>query len=253
MRQGYLQRLDQGAFRNGDKSESKEQSEQNRLIWACECQYYHRHFTLSILRQNDRHFYGRSTNLSAPWAIILVPWTIFECEFHSQRLPKSPTSFGQRQRRLRLSFTGFHGIDPNPPQCACCSLDRTMAMVLEGNYARYLDDFRTSATTWHSAWNSIAVSTKTKTTLMIMYEYICLYTNAFSFQAVLTRNSMPHGTSKEQFNKRLSTNIFSQGIMLSPDGRYIFDAIGAAMNLLGLMNSLDPCQVIRYLPSRYYL
>lgn len=133
------------------------------------------------------------------------------------------------------------------------SKDRTMAMVLEGNYARYLDDFRTSATTWHSAWNSIAVSTKTKTTLMIMYEYICLYTNAFSFQAVLTRNSMPHGTSKEQFNKRLSTNIFSQGIMLSPDGRYIFDAIGAAMNLLGLMNSLDPCQVIRYLPSRYYL
>lgn len=133
------------------------------------------------------------------------------------------------------------------------SKDRTMAMVLEGNYARYLDDFRTSATTWHSAWNSIAVSKKTKTTLMIMYEYICLYTNAFSFQAVLTRNSMPHGTSKEHFNKRQSTTIFSQGIMLSPDGRYIFDAIGAAMNLLGLMNSLDPCQVIQYLPSRYYL
>jgi hypothetical protein len=49
VRQGYLQRLDQGAFRNTDSSESKEQSEQNRLIWACECQSGHIDFQLSIL------------------------------------------------------------------------------------------------------------------------------------------------------------------------------------------------------------
>jgi hypothetical protein len=133
------------------------------------------------------------------------------------------------------------------------SKDRTMAMVLEGNYARYLDDFRTSATTWHSTWSSFAVSAKIKTTLMIMYEYICLYTNAFSFQAVLTRASIPQTSKKEPHNKRTFTDLFAGGIMLSPDGRYIFDAIGAAMNLLGLMNSLDPHQVICYLPSRYYL
>lgn len=39
VRQGYLQRLDQGAFRNADSSESKDQSEQNRLIWACMCRF----------------------------------------------------------------------------------------------------------------------------------------------------------------------------------------------------------------------
>lgn len=129
-----------------------------------------------------------------------------------------------------------------------------MAMVLEGNYARYLDDFRISATTWHSTWSNIAVSTKIKTTLMIMYEYICLYTNAFSFQAVMTRASMPHTSSnKEHHNKRMFTDLFAGGIMLSPDGRYIFDAISAAMNLLGLMNSLHPRQVICFLPLRYYL
>jgi hypothetical protein len=133
------------------------------------------------------------------------------------------------------------------------SKDRTMAMVLDGNYARYLDDFRSSATTWHSTWSSIAVSANIKTTLMIMYEYICLYTNAFSFQAVLTRASMSQNYNKEHHNKRLSADIFAGGIMLSPDGLYIFDAISAAMNLLGLMNSLDPRQVTCYLPTRYYL
>ncbi|GLB17404.1 hypothetical protein AtubIFM61612_007272 [Aspergillus tubingensis] len=134
------------------------------------------------------------------------------------------------------------------------SKDRTLAMVYEGDYARYLDDFRTSATTWRSAWGNLAVSAKIRTTLLIMYEYICLYTNAFSFQAVLTRASRPHGSSnKGQQNERPFADILSKGIMASPDGRYIFDAISAAMNLLALMNSLDPQHVLCYLPSRYYL
>ncbi|GKZ93869.1 hypothetical protein AnigIFM59636_007221 [Aspergillus niger] len=99
------------------------------------------------------------------------------------------------------------------------SKDRTLAMVYEGDYARYLDDFRTSATTWRSAWGNLAVSPKIKTTLLIMYEYICLYTNAFSFQAVLTRASRPHRSStKGQQSERPFADILSKGIMASPDG-----------------------------------
>ncbi|GAT22342.1 C6 transcription factor [Aspergillus luchuensis] len=101
------------------------------------------------------------------------------------------------------------------------SKDRTLAMVYEGDYARYLDDFRTSATTWRSAWGNLAVSAKIRTTLLIMYEYICLYTNAFSFQAVLTRASRPYGSSnKGQQSERPFADILSKGIMASPDGRY---------------------------------
>lgn len=113
--------------------------------------------------------------------------------------------------------------------------------------------FALQGTTWHSTWSGIAVSANIKTTLMIMYEYVCLYTNAFSFQAVLTRASMPRATNKDHHNGHIFAELFAGGIMLSPDGRYIFDAISAAMNLLGLMNSLDPRQLICYLPSRYYL
>lgn len=134
------------------------------------------------------------------------------------------------------------------------SKDRTLAMVYEGNYARYLDDFRISAVTWHSTWSELQVSPGIKSTLFILYQYISLYTNAFSFQAVLTRASHKrNSTTQQQPSKRLTEGVLSNGIMATPDGRYIFDAINAAMNLLTLMNGLDPQQVVCYLPSRYYL
>jgi hypothetical protein len=134
------------------------------------------------------------------------------------------------------------------------SKERTLAMVYEGHYARYLDDFRIAATAWHSTWSGLPVSPSIKSTLLIMYEYISLYTNAFSFQAVLTRASDPRkSTAQRQPSKGLFAGLLSNGIMASPDGRYIFDAIRAAMNLLTLMNGLDPHRVVCYLPSRYYL
>lgn len=64
---------------------------------------------------------------------------------------------------------------------------------------------------------------------------------------------MSQNSNKKHHNKRLFADLFAGGIMLSPDGMYIFDAISAAMNLLGLMNSLDPRQVTCYLPTRYYM
>ncbi|OKO92612.1 hypothetical protein PENSUB_12597 [Penicillium subrubescens] len=134
------------------------------------------------------------------------------------------------------------------------SKERTLAMVYEGHYARYLDDFRIAATAWHSNWSGLRVSSSLKSTLLIMFEYTSLYTNAFSFQAVLTRVSDPRKSkAQRQPSKRSFAGLFSNGIMASPDGRYIFDAISAAMNLLALINGLDPSRVVRYLPSRYYL
>jgi hypothetical protein len=134
------------------------------------------------------------------------------------------------------------------------SKERTLAMVYEGHYSRYLDDFRIAATAWHSTWSGLSVSPSLKSTLLIMYEYILLYTNAFSFQAVFTRASDPRkSTAQRQSSKNLFAGLLSNGITASPDGRYIFDAISAAMNLLTLINSLDPHRVVCYLPSRYYL
>jgi hypothetical protein len=134
------------------------------------------------------------------------------------------------------------------------SRERTLTMIREGHYSRYLDDFRNSATIWYSTWRDLAVPPRIRSTLLIMYEYVCLYTNAFSFQAVVTRASNPcTSENQKQQDKYPFTDLLGKGIMSSPDGRYIFDAITAAMNLLTLMNGLDPQLVLCYLPSRYYL
>lgn len=128
-------------------------------------------------------------------------------------------------------------------------------MVHHGDYARYLDDFLRTASTWHTTWKDIQVPHEIRTTVLLLYEYICLYVNAFSFQAVVTRASAsqsPHHETQAT-GRRPFAELFSNGIMSSPDGRYIFDAITAAKNLLSLMNDLDPRRVFCYLPSRYYL
>lgn len=90
---------------------------------------------------------------------------------------------------------------------------------------------------------------------MLMYEYLCLYINAFSFQAVLTRLSRTRraATDKKELRHEVHNQPFSKGLMASPDCRWVYDAIIAAIKILKMMNELDPSDEMRFLPSRYYL
>lgn len=135
------------------------------------------------------------------------------------------------------------------------STQRTLTMVHDGDYSRYLDDFLVATSSWHAKWSDIQASQKVKSTLLLTYEYICLYINAFSFQAVLTRTAAPRRSipRRQESYRRPLTDLFSRGISTSPDGRYVFEAISAAKKLLAQMNGLNPLRVIRYLPLRFYL
>lgn len=135
------------------------------------------------------------------------------------------------------------------------STQKTLNMVYDGDYSRYLDDFLGATTSWHAKWIDVRASHKIKKPLILTYQYIRLYVNAFSFQAVLTRAVAPQrSTPKRQSTRgRPLADLFSRGISSSPDGRYVFEAISAAKKLLGLMNGLDPQRVICHLPLRFYL
>ncbi|RJE21090.1 hypothetical protein PHISCL_06577 [Aspergillus sclerotialis] len=234
VRHGYLQRLDQGAFpiKNNSKSESKDRADQN--IFMADRQ---------ISVRLGQSFWSRGPSLAAKFTAQDFP-TLQPCPENEN---EDYASVLQASMELVQILHNAHAI-------LYSSKERTVAMVYEGHYSRYLDDFRIAATTWHSTWSGLSVSPRIKSTLLIMYEYISLYTNAFSFQAVLTRASDPRtSTAHRQRSKRPFAGLLSNGIMTSPDGRYIFDAISAAMRLLALMNGLDPPQVVCYLPSRYYL
>ncbi|KAL2821224.1 hypothetical protein BJX63DRAFT_418228 [Aspergillus granulosus] len=239
VRQGYLQRLDQGAFPAHSSSESKDRADQSRLVWA-----YIFMADRQISVRLGQSFWSRGPSLAAKFTAQDFP----TLQPHPDNENEDYASVLQASMELVQILHNAHAI-------LYSSKERTLAMVYEGQYARYLDDFRIAATTWHSTWSDLSVSPRIKSTLLIMYEYVSLYTNAFSFQAVLTRASDPRSSTahRQRSGKRVFTGLLSNGIMAFPDGRYIFDAISAAMNLLALMNGLNPHQVVRYLPSRYYL
>jgi hypothetical protein len=132
------------------------------------------------------------------------------------------------------------------------STERTLAMVNDGDYARYLDDFQRSTTNWYAAWNGGNFSSNVRATLLLLYEYVCLYVNAFSFQAVLTRASGER-SQRQDVDPGKGAAPFSGGLMCSPDGPYVYEAISCARKILGLMNQLHPRNTLRFLPTRFYL
>ncbi|KAL4938809.1 hypothetical protein BDV06DRAFT_200122 [Aspergillus oleicola] len=234
VRHGYLQRLDQGAFRNSNSNISKERAEQNRLVWA--------HIWMAdrqISVRLGQSFWSRGPSHTSNFTANDFP-----------SLQPCPETDNEDYASLLQATMEVVQIMHNAHAVLYSSKERTLAMVYDSHYARYLDDFKTAISMWHATWSNLNLSHKMKSTLMIMYEYICLYTNAFSFQAVLTRAS---ASSDKSATKRPFSEVFSNGIMLSPDGRFVFDALNAATNLLSLISGLDPQNVVCYLPSRYYL
>jgi hypothetical protein len=154
----------------------------------------------------------------------------------------------QAQVELTQILYNAHGI-------LYSSAERTLAMVSAGDYARYLDDFQRSALDWHASWRNIPVSHNIKFTLMLQFEYVCLYINAFSFQAVLMRSLDRRGRGHDEARtrSRLRASFFSKGLMTSPDGPYIYEAISSARKILSLFEEQSPQDTLRYLPTRYYL
>jgi hypothetical protein len=134
------------------------------------------------------------------------------------------------------------------------SKSRTMEIMFMGDYSRYLDDFLRALMAWHQSWGGLNVPLKLKHTLRLMYEYLCLYVNAFSFQSVISRASVtakdfPVGSSS---NYPQTSTLFPKGLMASPDGRYVFEAIRAAKMVLQVTAQIDTTD-LRFMPSRFYL
>ncbi|KAK1850354.1 alpha-ketoglutarate-dependent -dichlorophenoxyacetate [Colletotrichum chrysophilum] len=237
VRLGYALRLDRAAFR-GNGSSTSQNMDQNRVIWM---------FTYIADRQISvrlgQSFWSRGPSLSSNFTAedfpTLHPAPGLTDEDYASAL--------QANLELTQILHNAHAI-------LYSSTERTLSMIHEGDYPRYLDDFMESATHWDSRWKALETSPNLRAALRLLYEYVCLYINAFSFHAVMTRKLRPRA-SEEQRNAsiRCLTSFFPEGIMSSPDARYINGATRAARSLLVIMNEQDPKHTLRYLPSRYHL
>ena len=137
---------------------------------------------------------------------------------------------------------------PNAHLILYASPERTNTLINNGDYARYLDDFLSSATSWHTAWQRLDDPRDINAAVLLTYEYVCLYVNAFAFQAVIAR-SIKH----RKGNDLLNADLFPRGSMSSPDGLYVTGAIAAATKLLQRLTGLHPQEQFQYLPSRFFL
>ena len=132
-------------------------------------------------------------------------------------------------------------------------------MMLMGDYVKYVDDFRTAIARWNTSWGGLVCSPNIKTTLQLSYEYLCLYTNAFVFQAAISQAiaNKPKPTAggtdtQHSLRDHLRSTFTNVGSM--PDARFIWASVAAAKAYLTLLSTqIDPVQYLRYMPLRYYL
>lgn len=105
-------------------------------------------------------------------------------------------------------------------------------------------------------WNLTSADTDTvtpqvKASLILSYDYLRLYINAFAFQATLNRAA---AKSRKSSNKKIVTGPLFADLAAAPDARFIYESIDAANSILSVMNSfIDPVAGLRYMPLKYSL
>lgn len=131
---------------------------------------------------------------------------------------------------------------------------RSSQLNFGGEYVKYIDDFRVALRSWHRTWGSFTCSAPLKASLVLSYEYLRLYINAFAYQATLNRIVAHAQATASGEQPQVSAYPFGADVAATPDARFIYDSIDAAKSLLSTFNSfVDPSETFRYMPLRYYL
>lgn len=135
--------------------------------------------------------------------------------------------------------------------------NRTRALVVYGEYFKYIDELARSLDGFRILWREKKWKLFPLTdAVWAMFYYTQLYICAFSFQAHVERAAM---RAEEEYKKdadgpRPPLSLFPRGAAASPDARYIFQSIEAARALLHIcVDSLHPGGALPYLPNRFLL
>ena len=87
-----------------------------------------------------------------------------------------------------------------------------------------------------------------KAALQMSYEYLRLYTNAYAFQATVSRAV----AAKEL--PGMEDGLPYNGVPSLPDARFIYESVDAAKSLIGVINChIDAENCLRHMPIRFVL
>ncbi|KAF2200233.1 hypothetical protein GQ43DRAFT_82020 [Delitschia confertaspora ATCC 74209] len=246
LRMAYFLGLDRYSFRVVDDGKDPNHS-RKRLVWTA-AYISDRHISIRI----GKAFWSRGPG----------PLTTLRREDYLSLLPQSPNeedyaSIFQASLELTQLFSNVHDVLYSNPGSSFRS-------HLSGGYIKFIDDFRSAIYGWKSVWGTLTCSPPLKATLLMSYDYLRLYTNAFAFQATV-RRALPNGdsstaepaqpgTSGAGHPMQAPSRVFYNNVGAVGDARFIYEGLDAAKAILTTANNfVDPERSLRYMPLRYYL
>ncbi|CAK4033166.1 related to 3-oxoacyl-[acyl-carrier- ] reductase [Lecanosticta acicola] len=236
IRLGYLLGIDRTGFRAESEAQTADLN-RKRLAWAS-CYMSDRQISVRIGKAFWSRGPGPMTTLRAEDFPSLRP-----------RLHVNDNFAAIYQANLELTqlFSNAHDV-------LYATKSRSNQLNFGGEYVKYIDDFRVTLRHWNASWGHFTCSPPLKASLILSYEYLRLYVNAFAYQATLNRlsNKMQEAVENGQ-TARAPAYPFAD-VAATPDARFIYDAIDAAKALLSTFCSfVDPQECFRFMPLRYYL
>ena len=234
LRTGYFLALDRTAFRQESAEEARIDG-RKRLAWA-NCYVSDRLISVRIGRAFWSRGPGPMTGLS-------------EQDFPSLQPLKPGDEDYAKIFQAILDLTQLYS---NVHDVLYSGMRTSGQMMLVGDYVKYVDEFRMALARWNRMWGKLECSPHIKATIRMSYEYLCLYTNAFVFQAAISQalSKRPKGDT-QSLRDHLRQAFSNVGAM--PDARFIWASLAAAKGYLSLLTTVDPVKHLRYMPLRFYL
>ncbi|KAK5168999.1 uncharacterized protein LTR77_006308 [Saxophila tyrrhenica] len=237
IRLGYLLGIDRTGFRTENEGETTADLNRKRLAWAA-CYMSDRQVSVRIGKAFWSRGPGPMTALRAQDFPSLQPRFNRNDDF---------AAIFQANLELTQLFSNAHDV-------LYATKSRSNQLNYGGEYVKYIDDFRVALRSWHSTWGAFTCSPPLKASLILSYEYLRLYVNAFAYQATINRLASQVEAAANGQQTRAPSHPFGADIAATPDARFIYDSIDAAKSLLSTFNSfVDPCETFRFMPLRYYL
>jgi len=238
LRIGYFLGLDRYSFAVRGDDVKDPQWQRKRLVWTA-CYISDRQISIRLGRAFWSRGPGPLTTLRKEDFPMLAPATSGDEDF---------ASIFQATLELTLLFSNVHDVLYSNP-------GNSMRSHLSGGYIKYIDDFRSAIYGWKSVWGTLTCSPNLKATLLMSYDYLRLYTNAFAFHATVTR-ALPQNQGQGSHVKQGPhvQRVFYNNVGAVGDARFIYEGLDAAKSILSMCNTfVDPEKALRFMPLRFHL
>lgn len=190
------------------------------------------------------------------WSRGPGPLTSLRRDHYPSLLPQTPNdedyaSIFQATLELTSLFSNVHDV-------LYSNVGTSFRSHLSGSYIKFIDDFRAASYSWNAVWGTLTCSPNLKAMLLMSYNYLRLYVNAFAFQATVRRVQSALAEERNSASSPMipqsPSRLFYNNVGAVGDARFIYEGLDAAKAILTTCNNfIDPEKALRFMPLRFFL